>query len=356
MSPTPTPVPSDVLQYFNIEPKDLQVSILQQGLINRTWKLSNAHGNFIVQRINDQVFKSPHDVAHNIASIGKYLSAHFPQYIFTMPISAADGNSMYTTTDNSFYRAFHYIDGSHSYNSVQTAAQAYEAAAQFAGFTARLSRFDVSDLRITIPSFHNLSLRYEQFLSALSHGNPERIRQAAEWIQKLKQYAYINEQYLAITKNPEFKIRVTHHDTKISNVLFDPCNKGLCVIDLDTVMPGYFISDVGDMMRTYLCPVTEEEKDLGKISVRKDVYHAIVNGYLSQMDKELSRTEKQHFFYAGCFMIYMQALRFATDFLNNDIYYGAQYPNHNLVRAANQCTLLEQYVMLKEELNKEMPG
>jgi Ser/Thr protein kinase RdoA (MazF antagonist) len=137
------------------------------------------------------------------------------------------------------------------------------------------------------------------------------------------------------------KTRCTHHDTKISNVLFDEFNKGLCVIDLDTVMPGYFISDVGDMMRTYLCPVSEEEKDFSKITVRKDFYDAIVNGYLSEMGAELSDIEKIYFHDAGKFMIYMQAIRFLTDHLNDDIYYGAKYPGHNFIRAGNQITLLQ---------------
>jgi Ser/Thr protein kinase RdoA (MazF antagonist) len=152
--------------------------------------------------------------------------------------------------------------------------------------------------------------------------------------------------------NPEFKLRVTHHDTKISNVLFDQEGKGLCVIDLDTVMPGYFISDVGDMMRTYLSPVSEEEKELDKIVVRDEFYKAIVEGFYKEMKEELTETEKKYFFYAGTFMIYMQALRFFTDFLNDDIYYGAKYPRHNFMRAKNQLVLLEQLLKKQDQLER----
>jgi hypothetical protein len=113
------------------------------------------------------------------------------------------------------------------------------------------------------------------------------------------------------------------------------------VIDLDTVMPGHFISDVGDMMRTYLSPVSEEEKDFAKIEVREDFYQAIVNGYYNEMKDILTETEKRYFFYAGKFMIYMQAIRFLTDYLNNDVYYGSRYPGHNLIRAGNQAVLLQ---------------
>ena len=117
--------------------------------------------------------------------------------------------------------------------------------------------------------------------------------------------------------------------------------KGLCVIDLDTVMPGYFISDVGDMMRTYLSSVSEEEKDLNKIEVREEFLKPIVEGYLQEMSNELSESEIQHFVYAGIFMLYMQAVRFLTDHLNNDKYYGAAYEDQNFVRANNQITLLQ---------------
>lgn len=112
------------------------------------------------------------------------------------------------------------------------------------------------------------------------------------------------------------------------------------MIDLDTVMPGYFISDLGDMFRTYLSPTSEEEKDFSKVIVREDIFEAIVRGYLSQMGPVLSPQEKDHILYAAYFLVYMQALRFLADYLNGDVYYGAAYEGHNLVRAGNQLALL----------------
>src|SRR5690606_32533536 len=123
------------------------------------------------------------------------------------------------------------------------------------------------------------------------------------------------DEFEAVRKNVDFRIRVTHHDTKISNVLFDKDGKGICVIDLDTVMPGYFISDVGDMIRTYVSPANEEERDFDKIRVRDDVMDAHTEGYLEFMGDELTATEKKHTRYSGMFMTYMQALRFLTDYL-----------------------------------------
>jgi hypothetical protein len=115
-------------------------------------------------------------------------------------------------------------------------------------------------------------------------------------------------------------------------------------------MPGYFISDVGDMLRTYLCPVSEEEKDFSKIIVRDEFYKAIINGYKEEMKHELTEKENKYFFYAGKFMIYMQALRFITDHINDDIYYGAKYEGQNLVRASNQMVLLQRYLEKENDL------
>ena len=238
-----------------------------------------------------------------------------------------------------YYRMFPFIVNSHTVDVVEEPQQAYEAAMQFGRFTKLLSALDASVLKITLPDFHNLTLRYRQFEKALEAANAERIMQSKDLIAIIKQNKRIADEY-EICKT-KLKIRCTHHDTKISNVLFDELHHGLCVIDLDTVMPGYFISDVGDMMRTYLCPVSEEESDFSKIIVRKEFYKAIESGYLSEMGEELSAFEKQYFHYAGEFMIYMQAIRFLTDHLNGDVYYGAKYEGHNFVRAGNQITLLQ---------------
>ena len=236
-----------------------------------------------------------------------------------------------------------------------SSSQAYEAAKQFGRFTNLLSAFPVDKLKITLPDFHNLPLRYAQFETAIKDGNKERIKQSAAMISFLKEQHEIVTISEQISTNTDFKKRVTHHDSKISNVLFDENDKGLCVIDLDTVMPGYFISDFGDMMRTYLSPVSEEEKDLSKIEIRDEYFKAIADGYLSEMGNELSAVEKKYLVYAGKFMIYMQALRFLTDHLNNDVYYGAKYEGHNFIRANNQAALLKK-IIEKEKLLQELVG
>jgi len=344
-------MPEFVLPAYGFDKETSLMEPFGSGLINSTWKVTTPGNTFILQRVNDAVFREPQAIADNIRLVATYLNEYYPAYPFIAPLISSNGNEMVYVKEKGFYRMFPFVKGSHSKDVVQTPAQAFEAAVQFGRFTHLLSGMDATQLKLTIPSFHDLELRYDQFLQALENGNRERIRDSRELIEQLQARAFIVDQYKYIRQNPEFKLRVTHHDTKISNVLFDENDKGICVIDLDTVMPGYFISDVGDMMRTYLSPVNEEETDYSTIEVREDFYKAIVQGYYQEMKVELTSTEKQYFFYAGEFMIYMQALRFLTDHLNNDIYYGARYPGHNYNRAFNQATLLD--ALINKQLQLE---
>lgn len=337
----------EILFQFGLSAENFRVMPFGSGLINATWKIADEQGDpkFILQKINQQIFKQPGDIAFNIRIIDNYLKTHFPDYLFASPVVSIAGEELVNTGD-AYYRLFPFIANSHTVDVLEKPQQAYEAASQFGKFSKLLSGFDATQLKITLPDFHNLTLRYQQFELALKNGNPERITQSTDLIMAIKQNKRIVDEYELCKE--KFKPRVTHHDTKISNVLFDENEKGLCVIDLDTVMPGYFISDMGDMMRTYLCPVSEEEKDFSKIIIRKEFYDAIIDGYSSPMVAELTDIEKQYFSYAGEFMIYMQAIRFLTDHLNNDSYYGAKYEGHNFVRAGNQLTLLQRL----QEFNK----
>jgi Ser/Thr protein kinase RdoA (MazF antagonist) len=329
----------EILKQYNITDFDTQP--LGNGLINSTWLVTTLDKKYVLQKINTNVFKLPVDIAFNIDLVSIYLQLQNPNYLFTVPIKTISNEAM-VINDSNYYRLFAYIENSHTIDVVTNAKQAFEAAKQFGKFTKNLNGFDATSLKITLPNFHNLQFRFEQFLAALQEGNKERIKEAQELVEYLLQQKRIIDEFE--NRKKDFKVRVTHHDTKISNVLFDEQNHGLCVIDLDTVMPGYFISDVGDMFRTYLSPVNEEENDFTKIEIRPAFYKAIVDGYLGEMEEELTTTEKHSFDFAGEYVIYMQALRFLTDYLNDDIYYGCKYPVHNLVRAGNQIELLKKFI------------
>lgn len=336
-------IPMAVFAAFGLHLSKWRVIPFGMGLINRTWKIENNSEAFIIQRINQQVFRQPDDIAYNMNLLAGYLQQQAPDYLFVSAQPTPDGHLMVHIPGDGFYRLFPFVMGSHTLQVLETPDQAFEAARQFGRFTRLLDQFDVGRLRTTIPAFHDLTLRYQQFVKSIDMGVRQRVQEAQILIQQLIAYSDLVNRFEEVRKTTAFRKRVIHHDTKISNVLFDEQGKGLCVIDLDTVMPGFFISDIGDMMRTYLCPVSEEEKELDRIQVRSEFYQAIRDGYMGEMQSVLSAVEQNHFFYSGQFMIYMQALRFLTDHLLGDPYYGAAYPGHNLLRAKNQLRLLDEF-------------
>ncbi|MEO6682608.1 MAG: aminoglycoside phosphotransferase family protein [Ginsengibacter sp.] len=341
-----------IFAHFGLDEKNIKTEPIGSGLINETWRVRGSNLDLILQKINHAIFKNPEAITDNIHHISSYLKEHYPDYLFPKTLPGKNNQELVKLEkDGSYYRMTHFVKNSHTIDTVQNPKQAYEAARQFGRFTHLLSDFPLQKLKVTLPDFHNLTLRYEQFKEALYNGDLQRIEDSAELIKFINSQKNIVSKYEEILKSPDFKVRVTHHDTKISNVLFDSDENGLCVIDLDTVMPGYFISDVGDMLRTYLSPVSEEEKDFSKIEIRDEYFHAIKKGYLEEMQDELSDEEKKHFIFAGKFMIYMQAIRFLTDHLNNDTYYGAKYIGHNFVRAGNQVVLLKRLLEKEERLS-----
>ncbi len=339
-----------VLPNFELKDEVLKIRAFGSGLINKTWRVTTAQGDYILQRLNTEVFKNPEAIEHNISIVSAHLKKYHPDYLFVSPVKTKDGREQVCVENLGYFRMFPFVKDSQTIDVVKTPEQAYEAAAQFGRFTKNLSGLDISTLKTTIPDFHNLSLRYEQYQLSTKNGNPERIKKAKTLIRKLQSKKAILKEYEDSIKNEYFDLRVTHHDTKISNVLFNKAGEGLCVIDLDTVMPGYFISDVGDMIRTYVSPVNEEEKDFRKIKFRQEFFYELANGYMSEMGENLNYIERECFLYAGKFAIYMQTLRFLTDYLNGDVYYEVKYEGHNLVRATNQYTLLQSiYTWLEQK-------
>jgi Ser/Thr protein kinase RdoA (MazF antagonist) len=341
----------DKLLQFGLLEEKCKIEKLGSGLINFTWKIDTGDKQYVLQKINHEVFKTPEIIDNNLKNLKHFLNKFHPNYLFVAPLSTSDGKTLIKSEDG-YYRLSEYIKDSVTLNYVNTAEEAFEAAKQFGEFSYLLSEFNLINLEISLPNFHNLTLRYTQFEEACKLGNSDRIKETQEEINQLISLKYIVETYKTIVKDELIPLRVIHHDTKISNVLFDEYGKGLCVIDLDTVMPGYYISDVGDMMRTYLSPANEEEKDLSKVLIRKDIFRAIYEGYMDKMGKELNKNEKFFFIYSGEFLIYMQALRFLTDYLNNDTYYGSAYLGHNLMRAKNQIKLLKEYIAAEKDFEE----
>lgn len=347
-----TSIPPVVADSFEQISNAVRIEKLGNGLINATWKIECTDRSYILQKVNDQVFSDPFIIENNLQKVAQHIAACFPEYKLPLPVKNREGKELLYAEGSGYFRMFHFLEDSVCNTVVTNSKQAFEAARQFAGFAGRLNELATEQLGYPILNFHNLELRYHQFETALTTAQSSRLIEAKELINFLQNHSHIVTQYQHLVKSGSMLLRPMHHDTKISNVLFDEQDRGLAVIDLDTVMPGYFISDLGDMIRTFTCTANEEETDLNKVTIREDFFEAIVNGYLLEMKEILTASERNLLVYAGEFMIYMQCLRFATDYLENDRYYGAKYPEHNLNRALNQMKLLEELIKAKPVLEK----
>lgn len=341
-----------VHHWFPVE-NDVEIEELSFGLINSTWKLKITENGppqyFILQKVNTNVFKDISAIDNNwrrlLREITLCYNNDFSPCVIPdlVPTYDEDGRTYIETEDGTF-RVMKYIPNTTCSTVVENPSIAFEVAKQFGKFCATFANVSPSELQDTIPDFHNLSLRYCQFQEAMSKGVLDRISSQQELISETLEFDDIVKHYQDIIARGTLQKRVAHHDTKVSNVLLDEMDgKGVAVIDLDTCMAGYFISDLGDMFRTMLCPLDENSNNFEDIVIRMDVFDSILRGYLSEVIGKIPQTELQQALFAGEFMIYMQALRFAADYLNGDVYYKIDYESHNLVRWKNQLTLLKKY-------------
>lgn len=318
----------------------LAATPIGSGHIHHTYKLVTGRGTYIAQQFNTHVFQHPERIHHNLRTAQTHLRNTAPAYSLLVPLANRQGEWLTYEDAAQGWRLFPFLDGSRTIDVADTAHQAFAAAQAFGRLTKYLREADVTHFQETIPRFHDLAFRYGQFQHTFHQASHERMAQAHTVVEALRSFSFLVTDYeQAVAKG--LPLRITHNDTKINNVLFDESlTRVLAPIDLDTLMPGYFFYDLGDMLRTYVSPVGEEENDVTLISVRQPFYQAVLHGYLSEMDDVLTPLERSLLPKAGLFMTYIMALRFATDFLQGDTYFHTHYADQNLVRAANQITLL----------------
>ncbi len=343
-------IPSGLWELYNLPAVGWKIEPVGSGHINETYIAAGKQQSWIVQKLNHRVFTQPEAIEQNVRLCQSYLQKKEPNYLFLAPILNKKG--CYTTKiTDSYWRIFPFISDGIAFDTLNDPKQAYEAAKKFGELSRLLDGIPLAQFKETIPAFHDLNLRFKQFEQALTEAPKERKEAAAEAIAMALANQEIVDTFEHLKKI--LPLRVQHHDTKISNVLLhkDSFN-GICVIDLDTLMPGYFLSDLGDMMRTYLCAYDENETDLAKITIREDYFKALVGGYLSEMAEILTVEEKNQLLFAGKFILYMQALRFLSDYLQGSIYYPISYSEQNLIRSLNQFKLLQSITEKEKNLEQ----
>lgn len=321
---------------------DAIITPLNDGLIHHTCKVVYSESMPIVlQQINRRTFPYPENIIYNYGLLSHHLIDKKNTNIPAL-IPADNGEWFWIDAQNNFWRATAYAENSTILPFPKTPADAYVAANCFGRFTNDLAEIDSEKFKVIIPGFHDLSLRYNQFEAAMSRADIKKLLKATHVIAELRQRTNLVRFYDSITGNPEYKVRIMHHDCKMSNILLDANTKQVIgPIDLDTVMPGYYFSDIGDLIRSMAGTVDENSTQWEAIDIRKDFYETIIKGYLEGIGNTFTQSERDHIHHAGLMLLFMQCLRFVTDFLNNDIYYNTTYPEQNLNRALNQLLMLE---------------
>ncbi|MFB9058236.1 phosphotransferase enzyme family protein [Mariniflexile ostreae] len=334
---------------------------LASGHINDTYLIiTRKKPYFVLQRINHGVFKDVPGLIENKVAVSRHiqkklndLSEKKKKRRVLAFAKTKDGHSFYKSEDGNYWNLTYFIDKSVTHEIVTSKEIAYQGGKLLGQFLTYTDDFDASQLTEVIPKFHDMSFRYSQFEAALKVASKERLGQAKPYIKKveaLKEEMHILQK---LKESGDIKLRVTHNDTKISNALFNKKDKGLCLIDTDTVMPGIVHYDFGDAIRTICNTAAEDETNLDLVEFNVEFYKAYTKGFLKKMKKSISPLELKHLPLAAKTMIFIMALRFLTDYLNGDTYYKTKYAEHNLDRAKNQFKLIQSLTEKYDEVQLE---
>jgi len=320
------------------------------GHINDTYKVETETQDYILQRVNKNVFLTKELVAnYEVLADGvkKYHEENrtkiTPQILKTL-----DDRYHHIDKVGAAWRLVEFIPNSVSYDISPDPAISYEAAKSVGRYQLFLNTIKPNLIQDTIPNFHDLEGRLLAFRNACDTCEKQLFKNAEREIEKSKSFAFISSNLTRLLKN--LPLRVTHNDTKLNNIIFDRTN--WLVIDLDTVMKGYVMFDFGDMVRTFTSPAMEDEKDISKTDFRIEHFEALTRGYLEALKYDLNQQEKESLLPGALYIIYEQVLRFLTDYLNGGVYYKTAYPEHNLVRARTQLKLLSYLLDNEKELTR----
>jgi Ser/Thr protein kinase RdoA (MazF antagonist) len=343
-----------IISRFRIDGKVRSAFPYGSGHINDSYKVMTDEKNFLLQRINHNVFANVLGLTNNIIRVTEYIqerNSDVNQQVLTT-VRTNKGDYLLKYDDDYYWRVFDFVEGSKSYDRVENPELAFEGGKAYGRFLKMLGDFPVETLVETIPQFHDVRFRLDNFHKAVHENIAGRVNAVKAEIDFVLKRADEMPRILDLAKEGRIPLRVTHNDTKINNVLFNEENKAICIIDLDTVMPGYAHYDFGDAIRTFTNTADEDEKDLSQVSMNIELFKAFAGGFLSETKSILNEVETSTLAFSARLMTFIIGLRFLTDYLQGDTYYKTRYPDHNLVRARVQFRLIESM----EEQFEQMQG
>ncbi len=342
-----------LISQFAFDGSLAKVEEMTAGNINTTYKLTFTRSDgsdiqYVLQKINTFVFKDPVGLMNNSEMVVEHIAGKLDKMgshddrrtLYFIP--TVKGDYLYHhEADNSFWRADIFVVGATAYNSIEDPRHFYEAGRGFGEFQKQLSDFPAEKLAVTIPDFHNTPKRFCTFVEAVYRDDAGRVSSVEEEIDFVFAHRKLTGKVAELIKSGELPLRVTHNDTKLNNVLLDnETGKALCVIDLDTVMPGTVLFDYGDAIRYGACTAAEDEPDVNKVGLDMELFRQFTDGFVSEIADTLTETEIRALPLGALVITCEQVIRFLTDYINGDTYFKTTYPNHNLDRTHTQMKLL----------------
>ncbi|MBQ2704508.1 MAG: aminoglycoside phosphotransferase family protein [Clostridia bacterium] len=347
----------DAVNHFQFNGKPVRYERYGNGHINDTFKVTTEKGgvftDYIVQRVNTDIFTDPNMLMNNIKLVTDYIRGQIAAnggdaQREVMQVIPTDANQLYYTDVNgSAWRAYLFVVDSVCLDAPRNTDDLEKSARAFGQFASTLAGFDAEKLGEPIPRFHDTPNRFANLMTAY---NTDKCGRASE-VKELIDFAKEREQFTYALQNSGVPLRVTHNDTKLNNILLDKDSyEALCVIDLDTIMPGYSANDFGDMIRFSANTAKEDEADLDKVQVNLELYEACVRGYIEGTGGGLTEQELWTLPIGAKMMTFECGMRFLTDYLEGDTYFRTAYDKHNLVRCLNQFKLLSELEKCDEQI------
>lgn len=345
-----------VVGAFEVNGKFESAERYGSGHIHDTYRVrfKDSDTQWILQRINTKVFKNPVAVMENIERVTTHVRSRLhgvedaDRRVLQL-IRTREGGGWYVDPEEKYWRAYRFIEGAKTFDEVKSEKQAFEAAKAFGGFQWMLADLPMPKLAHSIPDFHNTPKRFADFQYAVNHDVAGRLSDVQDEVD----FAMARRKIAGELDGKGLPERVTHNDTKLNNVMLDDLTgEGICVIDLDTVMPGIVPHDFGDMVRTMTCPAAEDEPDLARVGMEFRLFEAVLRGYLEGAGGFLTRDERESLISGARVIVYEQGLRFLGDHLAGDTYYKVSRPGQNLDRCRTQFRLLESIEAQESEMRR----
>lgn len=347
-----------IARRFQIYGDFLEAGPYGSGHINDTYCLtfdqSGTRTRYILQRINHNIFKNPPALMDNVQRVTAHLRekcADEPSASRRVPVlvPTRENTAFFHDEEGNYWRTYLFIENARTYDAVESPQQAFEAARAFGHFQKLLADLPAPRLHDTIPDFHHTPKRFAALEKAIEADAVNRSTLAKPEIE----FALKHKPTAAALLEAGLPERVTHNDTKLNNVMLDNSSgEGICVIDLDTVMPGLALYDFGDMVRTTTSPAREDERDLAKVAMQFPMFEALARGYLASASGFLTPAEKSWLVFAGKLITFEIGIRFLADFLAGDHYFKVSREGHNLDRCRTQFRLVELIEQNEEQMNK----